>query len=429
MAVLRPFTAVRPNNQLADKVAALPYDVMSSQEAREMVKDDPYSFLHVDRAEIDLDPSVDIYSDAVYQKASDNLQKMFSGGIMIKDDKACYYIYRQIMDGRSQAGIVGCASIDDYMNNVIRKHELTRADKEEDRVRHVDTCNANTGPIFLTFRDNGEIGSFTKHFMAANDPVYDFTADDGIRHSVWKVDDPEMIDALAGKFQAIPCFYIADGHHRSASAVRVGQMRRREHPDYDGTEEFNFFLSVLFPSDELRIYDYNRVVHDLGGLSNEEFLAKVRQKFDVEEFEDANASARAEHAGDSAYEPFRPLKKHTFGMYLSGKWYRLTAKEGSFDAGDPVKRLDVSILQDNLLSPVLGIGDPRTDSRISFVGGIRGLGELVRMVDEGAAVAFAMYPTTLDDLMDIADCGAIMPPKSTWFEPKLRSGLFIHYLD
>ncbi|MDO4804537.1 MAG: DUF1015 family protein [Lachnospiraceae bacterium] len=440
MAVFRPFKAVRPDERIVDKVAALPYDVMSSREAREMVKDNPHSFLHVDRAEIDLDPSVDIYDASVYARAAMNLEEMLADGTNIAEDKPVYYIYRQVMDGRAQAGIVGCASIDDYMNNVIRKHELTRADKEEDRIRHVDTCNANTGPIFLTFRDNGEIGRFTSDWMASHQPIYDFTSDDGITHTVWKVDEVDAENRLYRHFQDIPCFYIADGHHRSASAVRVGQMRREEHPDYDGTEEFNFFLSVLFPSDELRIYDYNRVVHDLNGLSEEEFLAGVRKKFDVKtcDGEDSIISPAMNHmedsegtgcAGKGILERYRPVKKHEFGMYLSGKWYRLTAKEGTFDANDPVSRLDVSILQENLLSPVLGIGDPRTDGRISFIGGIRGLNELVRKVDGGDAVAFAMYPTTIEDLMDIADAGAIMPPKSTWFEPKLRSGLFIHYLS
>lgn len=423
MAVFRPFKAVRPNEQLADRVAALPYDVMNSEEAREMVKDNPYSFLHVDKAEIDLDPSVDLYDSSVYAKAAENLDRMLADGVNITEDKPVYYIYRQIMNGRAQAGIVGCASIDDYINNVIKKHELTRADKEEDRVRHVDICNANTGPIFLTFRDNGDIRKFTGDWMSTHRPLYDFTAEDDIRHTVWKVGEDDTIAKLEASFRKMPAFYIADGHHRSASAVRVGIKRRQEHPDYDGTEEFNFFLAVLFPSDELHIFDYNRVVHDLNGLTKEEFLDKISEKFTAELCEGALSK------DEQSLEKYRPQKKHDFGMYLSGKWYRLSAKAGTYDAEDPVSRLDVSILQENLLTPVLGIGDPRTDSRISFIGGIRGLKELVRLVDEGAAVAFAMYPTTLDDLMDIADAGAIMPPKSTWFEPKLRSGLFVHYLS
>lgn len=426
MAVFRPFTAVRPNEQVADKVAALPYDVMNSAEAREMVKDDPYSFLHVDKAEVDLDPAIDIYDDSVYAKAAENLQKMLDDGVNIRDDKPAYFIYRQIMNGRAQAGIVGCASIDDYQNNIIKKHELTRADKEEDRVRHVDTCNANTGPIFLTFRDNGFIGHFSADWMVSHDPIYDFVAADGISHTVWKIDDDNIIAELAEYFDTVPAFYIADGHHRSASAVRVGLKRRAEHPDYDGTEEFNFFLSVLFPSDVLHIFDYNRVVHDLNGLTEEEFFAKVGVSFDIAPM----AEMPLDKAADAEFlEQYRPTKKHDVSMYIAGRWYKLTAKTGTFDENDPVSRLDVSILQKNLLTPVLSIGDPRTDSRISFIGGIRGLKELVKLVDGGCAVAFAMYPTTLDDLMDIADAGETMPPKSTWFEPKLRSGLFVHYLD
>ena len=419
MAIFRPFKAVRPNPVYADRVAALPYDVMSSNEARELVRDNPYSFLHVDRAEVDLDPSVDHYDASVYARAAANLQKMLADGVNVEEDRPMYYIYRQIMDGRSQTGIVGCASIDDYMNNIIKKHELTRADKEEDRVRHVDVCNANTGPIFLTFRDNGDIQKFNAEWMKNHTPLYDFVSEDGITHTVWKVDDTDTINKLEESFRSMPAFYIADGHHRSASAVRVGMKRRQEHPDFDGSEEFNYFLAVLFPSEELHIFDYNRVVKDLNGLTQESFIKKICEKFHV--------TALGKSAGDP--EAGRPLRKHDFGMYLAGRWYILTAKEGTFDASDPVSRLDVSILQENLLSPVLGIGDPRTDSRISFIGGIRGLKELVRLVDEGAAVAFAMYPTTLEDLMDIADAGAIMPPKSTWFEPKLRSGLFVHYLD
>ena len=375
MAVFRPFKAVRPKREYAARVAALPYDVMSSGEAREMVKDDPYSFLHIDRPEVDLDPSVNIYDPAVYKKAGENLKGLLTAGINVREEKPVYYIYRQIMDGRAQAGIVGCASIDDYENNIIKKHELTREDKEEDRVRHVDACNANTGPIFLTFRDDGRVTEFINSWMGNHDALFDFTADDGIRHAVWTIDDAEVIGSIERYFGAVPSFYIADGHHRCASAYRVGKMRRAAKPDYDGTEEFNFFLSVLFPANELKI------------------------------------------------------GKHTVNCFVEGKWYALTAKKGSFDENDPVAQLDVSILQDNLLGPVLGIDDPRTDERIRFIGGIRGLGELERLVNEGGGAAFAMYPTTLDDLMTIADTGLIMPPKSTWFEPKLRSGLFIHELS
>ena len=415
MAVFRPFKAVRPKREYAARVAALPYDVMSSKEAREMVKDDPYSFLHIDRPEVDLDPSVNIYDPAVYKKAGENLKGLLTAGINVREEKPVYFIYRQIMDGRAQAGIVGCASIDDYENNIIKKHELTREDKEEDRVRHVDACNANTGPIFLTFRDDGRVTEFINSWMGNHDALFDFTADDGIRHTVWTIDDAEVIGSVERYFGAVPSFYIADGHHRCASAYRVGKMRRAAKPDYDGTEEFNFFLSVLFPANELKIMDYNRVVKDLKGLTAGEFLEKVSGKFTVEELPE-----NADH---------HPAGKHTVNCFVEGKWYALTAKKGSFDENDPVAQLDVSILQDNLLGPVLGIDDPRTDERIRFIGGIRGLGELERLVNEGGGAAFAMYPTTLDDLMTIADTGLIMPPKSTWFEPKLRSGLFIHELS
>ena len=355
MAVVRPFKAVRPTPELSAKVAALPYDVMNSDEAREMVKGNPYSFLHIDKAEIDLDPSIDHYDQRVYEKAADTFNKMIKDGTFIQDEKPCYYVYRQIMDGRAQTGIVGCAPIDDYMNNNIKKHELTRADKETDRVNHVDFLDADTKYL-----------------------------------------------------------YIADGHHRSASAVRVGRKRRAQNPDFTGNEEFNFFLSVLFPDEQLYIMDYNRVVTDLNGLTETEFFAAVENKFDVAPFD-----------GEGQY---RPDAKHKFGMFISGKWYILTAKAGTFDESDPVERLDVSILQKNLLSPILGIGDPRTDNRIDFVGGIRGLKELERRVENGMKVAFSMFPTTIEDLIDIADAGQIMPPKSTWFEPKLMSGLFIHKL-
>ena len=412
MSVLRAFKGYRPTAELCSKVAALPYDVMSSAEAREMVKGDPYSFLHVDRAEIDLDPSVDIYSPEVYQKAADNLNKMITDGIYIHDEKPCMYIYRLTMDGRSQTGLVACASIDEYINNKIKKHELTREDKEQDRIRHVDTCNANTGPIFLTYRNRDDINALIAE-ETAKTPVYDFVSEDGVGHTVWVIDDESKISALQAAFAQVPALYIADGHHRNASAVKVG-LKRRGEGEYDKEAEFNFYLAVAFPDNQLKILDYNRVVKDLNGMSESEYLEKISKDFDV----------KPENG------TFKPDSALTFGMYLGGKWYRLTAKDGSFNAADPVESLDVSILQNNLLAPVLGIGDPRTDDRIAFVGGIRGLGELVSLVDSGrAAVAFAMYPTSVEQLMSIADAGKIMPPKSTWFEPKLRSGIFIHTLS
>ena len=413
MAIFRPFKALRPAKEYASKVAALPYDVMNSEEAKEMVKGNPYSFLHIDKAEIDLPAGTDLYSNEVYLKAADNLKKSEENGVMINDEKPCFYVYRQIMNGREQTGLVGCASVDDYINNRIKKHELTRADKEADRIRHVDTCDANTGPIFLCYKENSDITALIDQHKA-NEPVYDFVTEDGIANTVWVIDDEDACNKLSLLLSQVGDYYIADGHHRCASAVNVAKMRREANPDFDGTEEFNFFLAVLFPAESLEIMDYNRVVKDLNGNTEEEFIEKISEKFTVE-------NAPCEGA-------YHPEEKHTFGMYMAGKWYRLTAKSGTFDEENPVEQLDVSILQKNLLTPVLAIGDPRTDKRIDFIGGIRGLGELERLVNGGMAVAFSMYPTTLEDLMAIADADMIMPPKSTWFEPKLLSGLFIHKL-
>lgn len=414
MAIIRTFKAVRPVAELADKVAALPYDVMNTDEAREMVEGNPYSFLHVDRAEIDLDPSVNIYDKIVYEKARENLNRMIDEKIFIRDKESYLYIYRQIMNGRAQTGIVACSSIDDYRNNVIKKHEHTRADKEQDRINHVDYCDANTGPIFLTYRSRDEINKIVDKYTA-KEPIYNFIADDKVTHMVWKIDKEEDIKALVDQFEAVKSLYIADGHHRTASAVRVGMMRREQNPNYNGEEEFNYFLSVIFPDKDLQIMDYNRVVKDLNGLSRDEYMAKVSEKFHVSLYE-----------GEG---PYKPEEKHSYGMYLEGKWYRLVAKEGSYDSNDPVARLDVSILQNNLLKPILGIEDPRTSDRIDFVGGIRGLEELERRVNKDMKLAFSMYPTTIADLMAISDAGEVMPPKSTWFEPKLRSGLFVHELS
>lgn len=413
MSVLRPFYAYRPAKEFADRVAALPYDVMNSAEAREMVKGNPYSFLHIDKAEIDLPESVDIYSPEVYAKANENLNKMIADGIFVKDEEPCLYIYEQTWQGRVQTGIVGCTSIDDYINDVIKKHELTRADKEADRIRHVDTLDANTGPIFLAYRKNEELADIISGWTASHECECDFVQND-VRQRVWVIDSDETIAKIVSIFALIPNLYIADGHHRAASAVKVGLKRREQFPNYTGDEEFNYFLSVLFCADELAIMDYNRVIKDLNGCSAEEFLEKISESFTVEK------------AGVSAY---RPQKRHEFGMYLENEWYRLTAKPGTFDEADPVGSLDVSILQSNLISPVLGIDDPRTDRRIDFVGGIRGLGELERRANSDMVLAFSMFPTSLDELMAIADAGKTMPPKSTWFEPKLLSGLFIHKLS
>ncbi|WBW97544.1 DUF1015 domain-containing protein [Oceanirhabdus sp. W0125-5] len=415
MAVVRPFKAFRPTKELVDKVAALPYDVMNSEEAREMVKGNPYSFLHVDKPEVDLEPGIDVHSKPVYEKAKENLQKMISEGTYIQENKPCMYIYRQIMNGRPQTGIVACASIDDYMNNIIKKHEFTRAEKEQDRINHVDYTNANTGPIFLTYRNRAEIDKIVNDWVENHEAEYNFTSEeDNVQQIIWVINDEELVNRLSELFAGVDYLYIADGHHRSASAVKVGMMRRKENPNYTGEEEFNYFLSVIFPKEDLYIMDYNRVVKDLNGNSSEEFMKKVEDKFIIEEYK-----------GEGQY---KPESQKTYGMFLDNKWYKLTAKEGTFDPNDPVDRLDVAILQNNLLNPILGIDDPRTNPRIDFVGGIRGLGELERRVNEGMKVAFSMYPTTMEDLMDIADADKTMPPKSTWFEPKLRSGIFVHEL-
>lgn len=409
MAIIRPFMAIRPIKELVDKIAALPYDVMDSDEAREMVKDNPYSFLHVDKAEVDLPKEIDVYDDKVYEKAKENLDKMIDDGLYIEDEKSNYYIYRQVMKGRSQTGLVACASIDDYTNNIIKKHELTREEKEIDRINHVYKCEAHTGPIFMTYRENKDISNIVNEWIK-KDPIYDFKADDGVSHTVWIIDDEDTVNKLQDLFKTVKYLYIADGHHRSASAVKVGHIKRAEKEAYTGEEEFNFFLSISYPDSELEVLDYNRTVKDLNGLSKDEFLSKVKENFEVIE----------------SNEQVKPKEKHTFGMYLENQWYLLKAKKGIFNPEDPVDRLDVSILQNNLLRPILGIDDPRKSKRIKFIGGIRGLNELERRANTDMKVSFSMYPTTTEDIMAIADSGEIMPPKSTWFEPKPRSGLFIH---
>lgn len=408
MAVIRPFECVRPDERVADRVAALPYDVYNRQEACEVVKKEPLSFLKIDRAETQFDASVDTYAPQVYQKAKELLEKAIADGTFITDTDRCYYIYELTMDGRSQTGIVACASIDDYQNNVIKKHENTRADKELDRITHVDTCSAQTGPIFLAYRANQVIDKEVDR-VKQSPSIYNFVSDDGIRHQVWKIADKAAVENIKNAFEKIDSIYIADGHHRAASAVKVGLKRRKNNPDYTGEEEFNYFLSVLFPDEQLMILPYNRVVKDLNGYTKEQFMEKIAQNFDITESDGQ----------------VMPDNKGTFGMYITGKWYRLTAKK-EIMSEDPVDGLDVAILQNNLLEPVLGIHDPKTDSRIDFVGGIRGLDELEKRCNEDCVLAFSMYPTSIKELFDVADAGKLMPPKSTWFEPKLRSGLFIH---
>lgn len=413
MAIVKPFLSIRPNFEVADRVAALPYDVYNRKEATQEVLREPLSFLKVDRAETAFPDEIDTYDSRVYDKAKELLQNMMLDGTYLTEEKDSYYVYELIMDGRSQTGLVACASIDDYLNNVIKKHENTREEKEIDRINHVDICDAQTGPIFLAYRAHQTISNIVAE-TKKEVPLYGFTAVDGITHNVWRISDVNHITSIKHSFEEIDSIYIADGHHRAASAVKVGLKRRKENTDFTGKEEYNFFLSVLFPHDQLMIMPYNRTVKDLNGLKCEEFLAKVKEKFEVELM------------GTS---PYSPDSKATYGMFLEENWYKLKAKAMITASEDPVEALDVSILQNYLLKPILGINDPRTDKRIDFIGGIRGLGELEKRVREDMKVAFSMYPTSIEELFDVSDAGMLMPPKSTWFEPKLRSGLFIHKLS
>ena len=413
MAIIRPFKAYRPIKEHVKDIAALPYDVMSSKEARGMVKNNKYSFLHVDRAEVNLDESVGEYDKVVYDTAKKVLENMIEEGLYIQEKAPVIYIYQQIMDGRGQKGIVCCTSVDDYINNIIKKHERTRLLKEIDRVNHVDICNANTGPIFLTYRNNNEISSIVEEWTK-KEPVYDFISEDGNGHRVWIIDDNIVIEKLVKLFKSIKYLYIADGHHRSASAVKVALKRRKQLGKYTGNEEFNYFLSIIYPDTELKVFDYNRTVKDLNGLSEEEFFSKVEESFYLSKSE--------------SNKPVSPKNKHEFGMYMNKQWFILRAKDGSFDESNPIDSLDVSILQNNLLNPILGISDPTKSERIEFIGGIRGLKELENRADTDMKVSFSMYATTIDDIMNVADSGKTMPPKSTWFEPKPRSGIFIHKL-
>ncbi len=412
MAQIRPFFCIRPCREKAARIAALPYDVYSRAEAKQVTAQNPDSFLNIDRPETQFADDADMYDDKVYQKAHEMLWKQVEDRTFLKEEKRCYYIYELTMDKRTQTGIVACASIDDYENQVIKKHENTRQEKEADRIRHVDTCNAQTGPIFLAYRADQGIRRVVEE-AKKQEPLYDFVAEDGVRHRVFRIFADEQIREIQQAFAKMESIYIADGHHRAASAVKVGQMRKKAHPGCTGEEEFCFFLSVLFPDDELMIMDYNRVVKDLGGLSPAQFLDKAGSIFDLKKV-----------SGNER----RPKKKGDFSMYLDGSWYMCSVRAEDLSA-DPVKSLDVSLLQDLLLEPVLGIHDPKTDQRIDFIGGIRGLDELERRVETDCAVAFAMYPTDISELFAVADAGLLMPPKSTWFEPKLRSGLFIHALD
>lgn len=409
MAVIKPFRAIRPNTELVHKVAALPYDVYNRAEAREAAQKEPVSFLNIDRPETQFPEDYDMYAAEVYEKAAYMLKEQREQGIYVQEEVPCFYLYELTMEGRSQTGLVACASIEDYCNQVIKKHENTREEKEQDRIRHVDTCSTQTGPIFLAYRREEAIEAIVAT-EKAKAPVYDFISEDGIGHRVWIVSDKDAVEGIAKGFAGISQIYIADGHHRAASAVKVGLKRREAAGTYTGEEEFNFFLSVLFPENELKILPYYRVVKDLNGYTANEFMEKISAKFEVE-------------ASDV---PVGPEKKGEFGMFLEENWYRLTAKPELMGSADPVKALDVSILQDNLLEPVLGIQDPRTDKRIDFVGGIRGLGELERRTKTDMKVAFSTCPTSILELFAVSDAGLLMPPKSTWFEPKLRSGIFLH---
>ncbi len=409
MAVVKPFKCIRPAADKAALVAALPYDVYNRAEATEAVQGNDYSFLRIDRAETSLPEYVDTYDPQVYKHAKKLFQARLADGTFISDPDDCYYIYELIMNGRHQTGITACCSIDDYVNNVIKKHENTVEAKEYDRINHVDTLSAHTGPIFLAYRSN-EIISAVVNKVKEGETIYSFTSDDGITHNVWKIDNADDIKTIQTEFEKINSIYIADGHHRCASAVKAGLKRRDLNPEYTGEEEFNFFLSVLFPEDQLMIMPYNRVVSDLNDLTEEELLESITGFFIVRPKDG----------------PFAPDRKYTFAMLLGGKWYELEAKDFIKRVTDPVKKLDVSILQTYLLDPVLGIKDPRKDKRIAFIGGIRGIKELERRCKRDMKVAFAMYPTSIQELFAVADEGRLMPPKSTWFEPKLRSGLFIH---
>lgn len=413
MAIVKPFRGLRPPVALADRVAALPYDVMNTEEARAMAAGNSCSFLHISRPEIDLPADMDIHAEPVYRKGQENLSAFISTGVLMQDSSECYYVYRQKMGTVVQTGLVACSAVDDYQSGVIKKHELTRADKEEDRVKHIDYLDANDEPVFYTFRHNQVMDALLKS-VTAGTPEYDFSTDDGVSHTLWVVREAGLIEKFTGALNDIATLYVADGHHRSAAASRVRELRKAANPSHDGTEEYNYFLTVIFPDTELNIMSYNRAVKDLNGHSLAEFMTLVSRSFEI--------SPLTARRGE--------LERHIFGMYLDGKWYELVAREESFDAEDPVGCLDVSILQNNLLSPVLGIRNPRIDQRIHFVGGIRGAAELERLVDSGEyEVAFELFHTTIDELMALADAEKIMPPKSTWFEPKLRSGLFVHQLS
>ena len=414
MAKIKPFRGVRPPRELVEEVASRPYDVLNSDEARREADGNPKSLYHIIKPEIDFDPSTDEHDPRVYDKAVENFNAFQSNGWLVQDDDDHYYIYAQTMDGRTQYGIVIAANVDDYMEERIKKHELTRRDKEEDRMKHVRINNANVEPVFFAFPDNEVLERIIAD-VTKGAPEYDFTAPDGFGHHFWVINDKATIEAITGEFAKIPYLYIADGHHRTAAAALVGAEKAKGNPDHRGDEEYNYFLAVAFPASHLKIIDYNRVVRDLNGLTPEEFLGRLEKDFIVEA---------------KGADIYKPAQLHNFSLYLAGTWYSLTARQGRYNDQDPIGVLDVTISSDLILRDILGITDLRSDKRIDFVGGIRGLGELSRRVDSGEmAMALALYPVSMKQLMDIADSGNIMPPKTTWFEPKLRSGLVIHKLD
>lgn len=410
---IKPFAGVRPPKEFAAEVASRPYDVLNSAEAKAEAGEK--SLLHIIKPEIDFDPIADEHSQPVYDKAVENFKLWQDRGWLVQDDKEMYYIYAQTMDGRTQYGLVAAANVDDYMTGKIKKHELTRKDKEDDRMIHVRIQNANIEPVFFAYPDVAEMNEIVENFVKNNAPEYDFTAADGFGHKFWVIRDDAINARITEIFKDIPALYVADGHHRTAAAARVGAEKREQNPNHTGNEEYNFFLAVIFPESQLKVIDYNRVVKDLNGLSADEFLAKLSESFEVKEM------------GTDIY---KPNKLHNFGMYLNGKWYSLTAKPGTYNDNDPIGVLDVTVLSNLVFDKILNLGDLRTSKRIDFVGGIRGLGELQKRVDSGEmAMAFALYPVTMRQIIDIADTGNIMPPKTTWFEPKLRSGLVIHKLS
>ena len=413
MSLVLPFKAVRPQQKFVSQVAALPYDVMTREEGQRAVLGNPLSFMHVEKSEIDVPDGTKSDDSIIYQTAKRNFIDMRTKGILLQDESPCFYIYRQRMGSQIQTGIVGLMSASEYDAGKIKKHELTRKDKEEDRIRHVDTVNAQTGPVFISYRERQNMNKIVDKITAGK-PEYDFIAEDGVKHTVWVVSDAGQIEEIKKEFSEVDALYIADGHHRAAAATTIARVRRAKDSSKGYSNEYESVLAVLFPHTQLKIMDYNRAVKDLNGLTPEKFIQKINSNFTVtKNFKDRS-----------------PKQLHDFGMYLGGEWYKITIKEGVYNANDPVASLDAAILQDHLLYPVLGIKDPRVDDRIKFIGGIRGMDELEKLVDkDGFAVAFSMYPTTMEQIINVADSGAIMPPKSTWFEPKLRSGIFTHKLD